>query len=322
MGRSRYKHETDVEKVEVPPGWKPDPFTKECNPHGLFEESFFARTYPKYREKYIREVWPLVKARLAEHAIAADLDVLEGTMRVRTIKHKTWDPVMILKARDLITLISRSVPFEQAVRILEDDVFCDVIKIKNLVSKRERFARRRQRLIGPDGATLKAIELLTNCYVLVQGCTVSAMGSFRGLKEVRKIVEDCMRNIHPIYNIKCLMIKRELAKDPELKNESWDRFLPKFKKQNVSKRRKPKVVKKKKEYTPFPPPQTERKVDKELETGEYFQKEKERIMKKREAKRAQQQEKVKQTKRKREEAFVPPEEETYSKKKKVKGESS
>ena len=31
----------------------------------------------------------------------------------------------------------------------------------------------------------QAIELLTNCYVLVQGCTVSAMGSFRGLKEVR-----------------------------------------------------------------------------------------------------------------------------------------
>lgn len=54
------------------------------------------------------------------------------------------------------------------------------------------------------------------------------------------------------------MIKRELAKDPELKNESWDRFLPHFKKQNI-KRKKPQI-KKKKEYTPFPPPPVPSKV--------------------------------------------------------------
>ena len=54
------------------------------------------------------------------------------------------------------------------------------------------------------------------------------------------------------------MIKRELAKDPELKNESWDRFLPKFTQRNSKKIKKSKF--RKKEYTPFPPPQTESKV--------------------------------------------------------------
>lgn len=54
------------------------------------------------------------------------------------------------------------------------------------------------------------------------------------------------------------MIKRELMKDPALKNESWDRFLPKFKK-SVVKSKKPKI-KEKKPYTPFPPPQPESKV--------------------------------------------------------------
>jgi hypothetical protein len=77
--------------------------------------------------------------------------------------------------------------------------------------------------------------------------------------QVRRVVEDCIKNVHPIYHIKTLMIKRELAKDPALKEENWERFLPKFKKKNV-KRKKPAVQKRKKDYTPFPPPQQPRKV--------------------------------------------------------------
>lgn len=149
---------------------------------------------------------------------------------------------------------------------------------------------------------VQAIELLTQCYVLVQGSTVSVMGPYKGLKEVRRIVLDCMKNIHPIYRIKVrpscltrslaltvyqeLMIKRELAKDPQLATESWDRFLPNFRRQHLSTSEKtakkndrihekdearkaaglPSLAEAKKEkpakkvYTPFPPAQLPRKV--------------------------------------------------------------
>lgn len=147
-----------------------------------------------------------------------------------------------------------------------------MIKIRNQVRNKDRFVKRRQRILGPQGSTLKALELLTETYILVQGNTVAAMGPYKGLKEVRRIVNDCMANIHPIYHIKELMIKRELAKDPTLAAESWDRFLPNFKKRTLSKRRAPRRVtdKSKKVYTPFPPAPEKSKVDKQIESGEFF----------------------------------------------------
>jgi ribosomal RNA assembly protein len=79
-----------------------------------------------------------------------------------------------------------------------------------------------------------------------------------------------MNNVHPVYNIKALMIKRELSKDPVLKNENWDRFLPKFKKRNPKKKKRADARKPEKPYTPFPPLPAPSKVDLQLESGEYF----------------------------------------------------
>ena len=170
----------------------------------LLEESSFAVLFPQYREKYIKEVWPHIRKALKEYGVRAELNLIEGSMTVRTTKD-TYDPYIIVKARDLIKLLSRSVPYQQALRVLEDGIECDVIKIRGIVTNRDRFIKRRQRLIGPKGMTLKAIELLTDCYILVQGSTVSVMGNFKQLKVVRRIVQDCMKNIHPIYHIKELI---------------------------------------------------------------------------------------------------------------------
>jgi len=173
------------------------------------------------------------------------------------------------------------------------------------LKNQDRFLKRRQRLIGPDGNTLRALELLTNCYIVVQGKTVSAIGGWKGLRDVRTVVEDCMKNVHPIYHVKTMMIKRELSKNPDLQNEDWERFLPKFKKKNIKKKKKNKK-KKKKDINPFPPPPQKRKEDIELETGEYFLKEEERRRKKLEEKKQERKEKALQKQKVRETQFQAP----------------
>ena len=108
-------------------------------------------------------------------------------------------------------------------------------------------------------------------------------------------------------HIKELMIKRELEKDPELKNQSWDRFLPKFKKKNV-KRKKPEYVKEKKTRSVFPPAQMPSKIDLQIESGEYFLSQERKQIKKAQEKLEKQKEGIEKNKRKREEAFIAPKE--------------
>ena len=191
------KRESNQEVVDNAWSIKVPTFKPDDNPHRLLEESSFATLFPKYREHYLKQCWPLVQKALNEHFIKAELDLLEGSMTVRTTR-KTWDPYIIIKARDMMKLIARSVPFEQAVKVLQDDKGSDIIKLSSYVRNKEKFIKRRQRLIGPNGCTLKSIELLSDCYVLVQGNTVSSVGPYKGLQQVRT-KQEYTTNLHEFY---------------------------------------------------------------------------------------------------------------------------
>ncbi len=245
-------------------------------------ETTFATIFPGYLESYISSVWPAVEAVLEQQKLAGKLNLVEGSMTVATTR-RTWDPYAIVKARDFIKLLARNVPLAQAQKIFQDDIICDIIPISLKGKSTRRFVKRRDRLIGPQAQTLKALEILTGCYVLVQGKTVAVMGPNRGCLQVRKIVDDCMNNIHPIYGLKQLLIKRELAKREDLKHEDWSRFIPVYKK-TVQTKEKQKMIKKikkdkvkewkakhdGKEKSIFPPAPPKRKEDIAMETGEAF----------------------------------------------------
>jgi len=195
--------------------WVLEKFDPSWNEGVLLEASSFSTPFRKDREvlrEYLQEVWPTVKRALKKFGVSCELNLEEGSMAVSTTR-KTRDPCIVVKARDLTRLLARSVPAPQALKLLsDDDIGCDIIKIGNLIRNRKRFSMRRDRILGPNMSTLQAIEDFTGCYILVQGSTVSAMGSFRGLEQVRKIVEACIKNKkNPLSHIQELRTEREYA---------------------------------------------------------------------------------------------------------------
>ncbi len=107
--KSKYRREKPETDPSIDP-WKVEPFSKADNPHKLLEESSFSVLFPQYRENYLKEIWPLVTQELGKHGIVGELDLVEGSMTVRT-NEKTWDPYAIIKSRDFIKLMARSVAF-------------------------------------------------------------------------------------------------------------------------------------------------------------------------------------------------------------------
>lgn len=246
------------------------------------EETTFATLFPSYLEAYIKSVWPAVEEILSQHHLVGKLDLIEGSMTVATTR-RTWDPYVIVDARDFIKLLARNVPLAQAQKIFQVDIVCDIIKIGSRGDNNtRRFVKRRDRLVGPKSQTLKALEILTGCYVLVQGKTVATMGPAKGTQMVRKIVEDCMNNIHPIYGLKRLLLQRELSKRDDMKNEDWSRFLPVYKKSLPNKEKRQKLRKALKERAKkqqlsatkkksiFPPAPPKRLEDLAMESGKAF----------------------------------------------------
>ncbi|XP_050373016.1 uncharacterized protein LOC126790716 [Argentina anserina] len=174
-------------------------------------------------------IWPTVESSLEDYGISCSLDMVECSMTVSTTT-KTRDPDFIVKARDLTELLSLQIPLREAIRILDADVRCDFIEIgplrQGLCAKyginEEQFTERWKRFLGPNNTCIKNIQCLSGCYISAHGhCTVSVIGKSKGLKMVRKILVDCMRNkMHPTVHIR--RIRKNNRDERELTKKLYD----------------------------------------------------------------------------------------------------
>lgn len=115
------------------------------------------------------------KKRLEERAgIHVEIDSASGEVTID--EANTPDPVMALKARDVVQAIGRGFSEDRAFRLLEEDIYLEVLDIKDFARSKARLEQIRARVIGTRGKTRRIVEELTGVDVSVLGHTVALVG--------------------------------------------------------------------------------------------------------------------------------------------------
>ena len=115
------------------------------------------------------------KRRLQE-ATGTRVTIESATGEVTIDEAGAKDPVLALKARDIVTAIGRGFSEDRAFRLLDDDVYLEVLDIKDFARSKAREEQVRARLIGTRGKTRRLVEELTSVDMSVFGHTVALLG--------------------------------------------------------------------------------------------------------------------------------------------------
>ncbi|OGS63591.1 MAG: RNA-processing protein [Euryarchaeota archaeon RBG_19FT_COMBO_69_17] len=114
--------------------------------------------------------------RRLEGVTGTRIDIDSGTGEVTIDETRAADPVMALKARDVVTAVARGFSEERAFRLLGEDAYLEVFDVKDFAHSRNRVEQIKARLIGSRGKTRRIIEELTGVDVSVWGHTVTLIG--------------------------------------------------------------------------------------------------------------------------------------------------
>ncbi len=104
------------------------------------------------------------------------LEIDSATGEVTIDEAGAPDPVMALKARDVVQAIGRGFSEDRAFRLLEEDIYLEILDIKDFARSQARVEQIRARIIGTRGKTRRIVEELTGVDVSVLGHTVALVG--------------------------------------------------------------------------------------------------------------------------------------------------
>ncbi|HLC39856.1 MAG TPA: hypothetical protein VJJ76_03155 [archaeon] len=99
------------------------------------------------------------------------------------------DGLMMLKAKDVLKAFGRGFSSDDALYLLDDDYYLEIINITEFVGKdKDRVKTMKGRLIGAEGHSKKTIEKDTNCKTAIYGKSISIIGKWDDVLAAKKVV--------------------------------------------------------------------------------------------------------------------------------------
>ena len=121
-----------------------------------------------------------VKARI-EKATQTDIEVSED------VRIMGDDPILFLKAKDIVIAIGRGFSPKQAERLLDEDCYLHVISLDGKCpKKRERLLGR---VIGREGRSKETIEEETGASICIRGKTLALIGTPEELEPAEEAID-------------------------------------------------------------------------------------------------------------------------------------
>lgn len=100
------------------------------------------------------------------------------------------DPLLAMRALDLVRAIGRGFSPEKALAILDDEILMlDIIDLSKTVGTKNDMMRMKGRIIGKDGRTREIMERLSGTRVSVYGKTVALLGHPEQIRVARAAIE-------------------------------------------------------------------------------------------------------------------------------------
>jgi ribosomal RNA assembly protein len=153
-------------------------------------------------------------------SVTLKIDSESGDVTVIPKESVSKEGLVGLNARDIVHAIARGFSPERAMRLVEEDMYLEVIDIRDFTGKDQKHVSRvKARLIGTEEKTRNAIEEFSGADLCIYENTVAIIGDILSMDAAKRAVEMLLEGSEHSAVYKFLEGKRRYLKFREMAME-------------------------------------------------------------------------------------------------------